>query len=54
MIFSMGVALFVVHANDPFAVKELALIYLSVFVLMFISGPGNYALDHLISERIRK
>lgn len=54
MIFSMGVALFVVHANDPFAVKELALIYLSVFVLMFISGPGNYALDHLIAERIRK
>lgn len=54
MIFSMGVALFVVHTNDPFAVKELALIYLSVFVLMFISGPGNYALDHLIAERIRK
>ena len=34
-------------------VKELAAIYLSVFVLMYISGPGNYALDRLIAERLR-
>ena len=53
MIFTMCVALFVVHGNDPFAVKELAAIYLSVFVLMYISGPGNYALDRLIAERLR-
>ena len=46
MIFTMCVALFV-------AVKELAAIYLSVFVLMYISGPGNYALDRLIAERLR-
>ena len=39
MIFTMCVALFVVH--------------LSVFVLMYISGPGNYALDRLIAERLR-
>ena len=45
MIFTMCVTLFVVHGDDPFAVKELAAIYLSVFVLMYISGPGNYALD---------
>ena len=44
---------FVVHGDDPFAVKELAAIYLSVFVLMYISGPGNYALDRLIAERLR-
>ena len=49
MIFTMCV----VHGDDPFAVKELAAIYLSVFVLMYISGPGNYALDRLIAERLR-
>ena len=53
MIFTMCVALFVVHGDDHFAVKELAAIYLSVFVLMYISGPGNYALDRLIAERLR-
>ena len=41
------------YGDDPFAVKELAAIYLSVFVLMYISGPGNYALDRLIAERLR-
>ncbi len=54
MIFTMCIALFVIHGSDPFAVKELAVIYLSVFVLMYISGPGNYALDRLIAERIRE
>ena len=34
MIFTMIVAFFVVHANDVFAVKELAFIYLVVFILI--------------------
>lgn len=54
MIFTMCVALFVVHGNDPFAVKELAAVYLAVFVLMYIAGPGSYALDRLIAERLRE
>lgn len=54
MIFTMCVALFVVHGNDPFAVKELPAVYLAVFVLMYIAGPGGYALDRLIAERIRE
>lgn len=54
MIFTMCVALFVVHGNDPFAVKELAAVYLAVFVLMYIAGPGGYALDRLIAERLRE
>ena len=54
MIFTMCVALFVVHGNDPFAVKELPAVYLAVFVLMYIAGPGSYALDRLIAERLRE
>lgn len=38
MIFTMGMAFFVIHGNDPFAVKELAFIYLVVYVLMYIIG----------------
>ena len=53
MIFTMCVAFFVIHAHDPLAVRELALIYLVVFVLMYIAGPGRYALDSLVA-RMRK
>ena len=46
------VAFFVIHGADPFAVKELALVYLAIFVLMYIAGPGNYSVDRLIAKRI--
>jgi putative oxidoreductase len=48
----MIVAFFVIHANDVFAVKELAFIYLVVFVLMYIAGPGKFSIDHFIGNKL--
>ena len=52
MIFTMCVAFFIVHADDPFAVKELAFVYLVVFVLVYIVGPGKFAVDRWISKSL--
>jgi putative oxidoreductase len=52
MIFTMCVAFFIVHADDPFAVKELAFVYLVVFVLMYIVGPGKFAVDRWIFKSL--
>lgn len=52
MIFTMCVAFFIVHADDPFAVKQLAFVYLVVFVLMYIVGPGKFAVDRWISKSL--
>jgi len=52
MIFTMVVAFFVIHANDVFAVKELAFIYLVVFVLMYIAGPGKFSIDYFIGSKL--
>lgn len=52
MVFTMGVAFFVIHGNDPFATKELAFVYLVVFILMYIIGPGKFAVDHRIGKKI--
>lgn len=54
MIFTMCMAFFVIHGNDAFAVKELAFIYLVVFILMYITGPGKYSIDRLISIPLSK
>ncbi len=54
MIFTLCMAFFVVHAGDSFAGRELPFIYLAVFVLMFITGPGAYALDRLIGRGLTK
>lgn len=54
MIFTMCIAFFVVHEHDPFAVKELAFVYLAVFVLLYITGPGKFSMDHWISQSFAK
>lgn len=43
--FTMGVAAFIVHSGDPFGKKELALMYLTIFVVIFLLGPGKYSVD---------
>jgi len=51
LIINMGVAYFIVHAQDPFQVKELALVYLLIFTTLLITGSGKYALDHYLLKR---
>ncbi len=41
------VAFFVVHGDDPFAKKELALVYLAAFATVLLTGPGRYSLGRL-------
>ena len=52
MIISMAVAFFMVHSGMPFAAKELSFIYMSIFVLLFITGPGKYSFDAIIGNYI--
>jgi len=44
-IITMAVAAFVVHAQDPIATKEKALLYLIAFVVIALAGPGRYSID---------
>ncbi|WP_027124846.1 DoxX family protein [Gelidibacter mesophilus] len=44
-IATMAVAAFVVHINDPFGVKEKALLYLIGFIVIAMVGPGRYSVD---------
>lgn len=45
LMFTMIVAAFVVHGDDPFARKELALMYLSVFTALACVGGGRFSVD---------
>lgn len=54
MITSMAIAYFMVHAADPFATKELSFIYLALFLLLLIAGPGQLSIDALIGKSINR
>lgn len=45
LAFTMGVAAFVVHGANPWAKKELALLYGAVYITVFFTGAGRFSLD---------
>ena len=51
LIITMCVAVFVVHADDPFIKQEMGLHYLLMYVLLFFTGSGKYSLDKLIVSK---
>lgn len=54
LTFTMFTAFFVVHRADPFAQKELALIYLVGFIVLFVAGPGRISLDEIVQQALKK
>lgn len=46
LMVTMLVALFYIHRADPWNVKELAAVYLLVYVSLLLTGPGRFSLDH--------
>ena len=47
MLFAMFIAFFYAHGGS-IADGELAFIYLGVFLLLLVTGPGRYSADYLI------
>jgi putative oxidoreductase len=47
-MITMAVAAFIVHAPDPFGRKEKALLFLSVYLVLFLIGAGRYSLDTVL------
>ena len=53
MIASMAVAFFDIH-DGMFPAGELSLIYMILFVILYITGPGRYSVDYLIDMKFLK
>lgn len=54
MIFSMCVAVLSVHGGQPFAAREPAVLYLTIFVLMYAAGAGRFSIDRIIGTLYEK
>ncbi len=47
LIFTMLVAVFLVHGADPFSKQELGLMYAAMFTCIGLLGPGKFSIDSL-------
>src|SRR5258706_9612026 len=50
LIVTMSTAVFIIHANDAFAKKQPALLFLVGFVALLLLGPGKLSVDHFIAR----
>lgn len=51
LMITMLVAGLVIHGDDPWGKKEMALLYLAPFLTLLITGPGKYSLDRLFARK---
>ncbi len=51
LIITMSVAAFIAHSSDPFGKKELALLYMVIYVFLLFAGSGKFSVDYLISRK---
>ncbi len=54
LLINMLTALLIIHADDPFAKKELALMYLIPYLTLFFAGAGKYSVDGAINRSNKK
>lgn len=54
LIITMLVAAVLIHAEDPFAMREPAIQYLLVYVVLMFAGSGKYSIDHLLQAKRTK
>ena len=48
LIITMAVAFIMVHGTDDFKIRELAFLYLGIFISLFFTGPGKFSADRVL------
>ncbi|MDR1006024.1 MAG: DoxX family protein [Bacteroidales bacterium] len=54
LMFGMCIAAFIIHGSDPFATKESALFYLSMYVVLACVGGGKFSVDYLLRKKLER
>ena len=50
LIITMIVAVGIVHGSDPWGKKELGIMYMISFLVLFFTGPGKYSVDGVMGK----
>lgn len=53
LTITMVVAAFLRHADDPYSVKEKPILFMMIFILYFLAGPGKYSIDQLLKKKLQ-
>jgi putative oxidoreductase len=51
LIITMITAVVIVHGEDPFGRKELALLYLLIYITLLVFGGGSWSADKILRKK---
>ena len=51
LLFTMSVAAFVVHGDDPLRKQELALVYAAAYAMLVFCGAGRISIDGAVTTK---
>jgi putative oxidoreductase len=54
LAFTMAVAAFIVHAKESLSVREHALLFLTIYIAIFLLGPGRFSMDQRLVNKYLK
>ena len=54
LLITMLVAVLIVHVPDGWGRQELPLLYAAGYVMLLLTGPGKYSLDHAFLKKKSK
>lgn len=50
LIITMATAFFIIHGGDAFGDREMSFIYMAMYIVILIVGPGKYSIDNYINK----
>lgn len=50
LIITMAVAFFIIHGGDPWAKRELAMMYLAPSLTILFCGPGRFSVEGIFKK----
>lgn len=51
LVFTMLIAVFVIHISDGFGTMEKAMLYGVAYLALFFTGPGKYSMDAFLKTK---
>lgn len=51
LLFTMLMAAFVIHGDDPWSKKEFALLYAVPYLMLIFTGPGRFSLERILFKK---
>ena len=53
IIYTFIIIVFDIHIDDPFSKMEKGILFLTIYLTIFLSGPGKFSFDNFLKKEIK-